>query len=94
MKYVLYKDGAQVLKNQMGAYAQEEHDEKEEQNMNNDNGFEAMFETPRLVSSLEKASTSTWLTRIESRLAWLEMNVHHIREIQSYIVDTFLSFAI
>lgn len=70
MKYVLYNDGAQVLKNQMGAHAQEEHDEKEEQNISNENGFEAMFETTPFVSSLEMASTSTWLTRTENRLAW------------------------
>jgi hypothetical protein len=58
--------------------------------MSNDNGFKAMFETSPLVSSLEKALTSTWLTRIESHLEWLEMNVHHIREMQSYIVDNLI----
>jgi hypothetical protein len=41
-----------------------------------------MFKTPELISLAEKVSTSTWLTKIESCLIQLEIDMHHIRETQ------------
>jgi hypothetical protein len=59
MKFVLNKEGVWVTTDQVGARAEEEHDEEEKPHVGGDDEFADMFETPPTTSSSKNASTSS-----------------------------------
>jgi hypothetical protein len=58
MKFLLNEEGVWVAKIQVGAYAEEEHDE-EELHVGGDDEFVNMFEKPLVTSFFEDAGTSS-----------------------------------
>jgi len=59
MGYVLTDNHAWVLKDQVGAHVEEEHDEVKELNIGDDNEFADMFETSSTTSLFEDDDPSS-----------------------------------
>jgi hypothetical protein len=88
IKYILNEDGVWVLKDQIRIHTKEEHDVEEEEHVGSNDVLAAMFETPPTAFLLEKAFTSTWLSRMKIRLMHIKIHMRQIRETESHMRDT------